>query len=138
MDDEGIQQLIDHFNQEQKNLKKVLIQQAMWAKEHISLMEIYSLPPQERKIVSDVIKEYYDELKSMFEKIQHSSDEMISQHNDYLDNIEYELEETLGCEIDEETLQQQTELPHRPLSQDYRRFVAQRQDSFHFGLPDCL
>lgn len=62
MDDKGIQQLIDHFNQEHKNLKKVLIQQAMWAKEHISLMEIYSLPPQERKIVSDVIKEYYDEL----------------------------------------------------------------------------
>ena len=62
MDDEGIKKLIDQYNQEHENLKKTLIQQAIWSKEHISLMEIYSLPYKERVIVSNSIKTYYDKL----------------------------------------------------------------------------
>ena len=65
MDDEGIKKLIDHYNQEHENLKKSLIQQAIWGKEHISLIEVYSLPYKERTIVSSVMKEYYDELNKI-------------------------------------------------------------------------
>ena len=62
LDDDSINDLINQYNQEHKALKKTLIQQAIWGKEHISLAEIYSLPYQERSIVSDVIKSYYDEI----------------------------------------------------------------------------
>lgn len=62
LNEEEIGDLIYRYNQEHVNLKKTIIQQAIWSKEHISLMELYSLPYGDRKIVSESIKMYYDEL----------------------------------------------------------------------------
>ena len=62
LNDEQITSLIDDYNQEHKQQKKNLINQAIWAKEHITLMEIYSLPFKDRQYVSESLKEYYDEV----------------------------------------------------------------------------
>lgn len=62
LNDDEIYNLIQQYYQEHEKIKKSIIQQAMWSKDHISLMELYSLPHKERKMVSEVIKEYYNEL----------------------------------------------------------------------------